>query len=179
VWGWALLSYSNGVDSLAAGLGGFLNSIPLVRSTALAAWAEDTLRETIEALGLQGVDLGTPKPVIVNTLHVARASETVVGDALVNIKQGYSALPGSGSGSLFGSVVDGLLDAAEQQGGALLESEFTVFTIRFGDAFGLPQIPVKISLPQSVVEHGKQQLSEMRASFPDELRFGGNYRVWE
>jgi hypothetical protein len=179
VWGWALLSYSEGVDALASGLGDFLNSIPLVRSTPLAAWAEDTLRETIEVLGLQGAELGTPKPVLVNTLHVARASQTAVGDGLVQAKEAYTALPGSGSGSLLSSALDGLFGLAGQRSAELSGGEITVFTISFGDAWGMPQIPISIALPEHMAERGQSLLSDMRGSVQNNLRFGDGYDVWE
>jgi hypothetical protein len=179
VWGWALLCYSDGIDSLADGLAEFLNSIPLVRSTPLAGWAKNALNEVIEGMGLQGANLSTPKPVLVNTLHVIKAAPTTAGDALAKLKEGYSALPGSGSGSILGSSIDGLLGLAEQQGGALLESEFTVFTIRFGNAPGLPEIPIKLTLPDNLVQQGKAQLSQIRNSVHNLQWSGGGYRVWE
>jgi hypothetical protein len=164
IWGGALLYYNQGVESLVGGVGDFLREIPLVKSTPLASWAERALREAIEAVGLQGVDLGTPKPLVVNSIHVLRSSDSAVAGGLVMAKEAYSSLPGSGSGTLQASVVDGLLLELRERGSQALESEITVFTISFGDMPGLPQIPIKLALPPTVVERGKGLLDEMLSS---------------
>jgi hypothetical protein len=166
IWGGALLYYNQGVESLVGGVGDFLRAIPLVKSTPLASWAERALREAIEAVGLQGVDLGTPKPLVVNSIHVLRSSDSIVAGGLVTAKETYSSLPGSGSGTLQASVVDGLLLELKERGSQALESEITVFTISFGDMPGLPQIPIKLALPPAVVERGKSMLDEMLSSLP-------------
>jgi len=179
VWGNALLAYSNGTQAMVTGVGDFLRFIPLVRSTPLASWAETTLQETIEAVGLQGVDLSTPKPVLVNSMHVMRSSDTAAGNALVAAKQGYSSLPGSGSGTLGSLLVDGLFSEFENQGAEFLDSEFTLFTLSFGDTPGLPSIPIKVSLPTHLVDAGKSALGETRSSLSALVGGGGKHAVWE
>jgi hypothetical protein len=180
IWGDMLLVYSEGVDSMARGLGDFLRGIPLVNATPLAGWAESALRETIEAVGLQGVDLSTPKPVLVNSLHVARASDSAAAQALVTAKEGYSSVPGSGSGTLAQFVADGLLGGLESQGTELLGAEITLFTISFGDMPGLPSIPVTIALPRDLAEQGSALLSDARRSASSAIaQGGGGHAVWE
>jgi hypothetical protein len=179
IWGDTLLFYNRGVDSLTKGIGGFLRSIPLVNSTPLASWAERALREAIEAVGLQGAALGIPKPVIVNSIHVLRASDSTAASGLVSAKQAYSALPGSGSGSLMTTTVDGLLMEAREQVAQHLGEEITIFTISFGDIPGLPRIPVKIALPPAVVERSRGLLDDMLSSLTLRMGGGGRSEVWE
>jgi hypothetical protein len=179
VWGNTLLVYSEGVDSLVKGVGNLLRSIPLVSSTPLANWAEEALTEAIEATGLQGVELSTPKPVLVNSMHVIQAGDSPALDLLGSAKGAYSSLPGSGSGSLSESIFDGLLLEVEQRGGALLDDEITIYTIRFGDLPGLPQIPIKVTLPPQVAERGKGLLSSAIASLGAALGGGGDSAIWE
>jgi hypothetical protein len=180
VWGDALLVYSRGADSMAQGVGDFLRSIPLVGSTPLASWAQSAIQETIEAFGLQGVDLSSPKPVIVNSIHVINASDSQALAILGNAKQAYSSIPGSGSGSLSNAVVDGLLVEVRQQGSAMLESEITIYTISFGDFPGAPSIPIRVKLPPAAVERGESLLDagleQLRSLFGGG---GGNGAFWE
>jgi tetratricopeptide (TPR) repeat protein len=179
LWGEALLHYGRGVDSLTQGVGDFFRSIPLVNATPLASWAEGALQEAIEAVGLQGAKLGTPKPLLVNSVHVLRASDSVAAEAFLTAKEAYSALPGPGSGTLVSSTVDGLLMELREQGTQRLESEITLFTISFGDVPGLPQIPIKVALPPAVVEAGKGLLDDALSSVPSNLGGGGGSDVWE
>jgi len=179
VWGNTLLAYSEGVDSMVRGIGDFLRSIPLVGSTPLASWAENALRETLEFFGLQGVDLSTPKPVLVNSIHVARASDSGTGRVLASAKEIYSLTPGSGSGTIGSSLIDGLLRELENQGNEFLESEFVLFTISFGSLPGLPEIPIKVSLPAFVVDTGRGILADLRSSLSALLGGGGNDAIWE
>ena len=177
VWGNALLAYTNGTEAMVRGVGDFLRGIPLVGSTPLASWAESALKETLEAVGLQGIDLSMPKPVIVNTLHVARASNSAVGDGFVTAKEIYSSVPGSGSGTLLHALVDGVAGGLEDQGAAFLDAEFTLFTISFGDTLGLPEIPIRISIPEQLATAGRNFLSDTRTSLHASL--GGDHAIWE
>jgi hypothetical protein len=179
VWGAALLAYSQGADSLAQGVGDFLRSIPVVNATPLASWAQDTLQETIEACGLQGVDLSAPKPVIVNSIHVIRAGDSEALAVLGQAKVAYSSLPGSGNGTAGDGLLDGVLIEIEQQGTVFLENEFTVFTISFGDLPGTPQIPIKIQLPAAAIEQGRGLLSDGLDQARSLLGGGGSGNYWE
>jgi hypothetical protein len=179
VWGNALLVYSQGADSLAQGLGDFLRAIPLVNETPLASWAQDALQETIEAFGLQGVDLSVPKPVVVNSIHVIRAGDSEALKLIGKAKEVYSSVPGSGSGTIEDDFVDSLLVEVENQGSEFLGSEITITTISFGDMPGAPQIPIRIRLPDHAVEQGKGLLSAGINELRSLLGGGSGGTVWE
>jgi hypothetical protein len=128
---------------------------------------------------LQGVDLSAPKPVIVNSIHVIRAGDSPALTAIGQAKEAYSSLPGSGSGGLGDGLIDGVLLEVEQQGGELLESEFTLFTLSFGDIPGAPQIPIRMRLPDGVVERGRGILGDGLDKARSLLGGGGNGSYWE
>ncbi|MDR3315195.1 MAG: hypothetical protein LBS98_01715 [Coriobacteriales bacterium] len=178
IWGDVLLVYSEGADSLARGVGDFLRSIPLVNATPLASWAEEALQSSIEAAGLQGVDLAAPKPVLVNSIHVIRAGDSEALQLLGNAKEAYSSIPGDGTGGVEG-VVDGIIVEVEQGGAVFLESEITIYTIRFSDIPGSPGIPIKVKLPSSVVEWGKNLLTQGLNQLRGLLGGGSPVRAWE
>jgi hypothetical protein len=66
-----------------------------------------------------------------------------------------------------------------EQGAQRLEDEITVFTISFGDAPGMPQIPIRLTLPSAVVEKGKALLDDVIASIPTPTGRKDAYDVWE
>ena len=179
IWGDVLLVYSQGADSMAQGLGDFLHSIPIVNNTPLASWAQKTLQETIELFGLQGVDLSAPKPVVVNSIHVINAGDSEALSLVGQAKQAYSSIPGSGSGTITDGIMEGLIVEVEQRGSDFLESEFTIYTISFGDIPGAPQIPIKIKLPLSVVEQGQSLLSNGLDQARSIFGNGSNGSIWE
>jgi len=178
IWGSALLVYSQGGDAISQGLCDFLDSIPLVKSTPLSQWAKQTLDETVKALGLEGADLDTPRPVLVNTMHVLRASDAGPATALLSAKEFYSSFGGSGSGTIGGALIDGFTSTLADRGSVLLEGEFTLYEISFGDAPGLPRIPITLRLPDSVVERGQTVINDMAGSFNTSLGGGGNNAIW-
>ncbi len=179
MWGDLLLGYTKGVDSVTTGVGDLLRSIPIVNSTPLASWAEDALQEAIKSLGLEGVNLSAPKPVIVNSIHVVNASDSKAIEAIGKAKSAYTSIPGSGSGTLADGLIDGILVEVEAQGSEFLDREFTVFTISFGDIFGAPQIPIRIKLPEAVSSKGKDKLKEGLESVGSLLGGGGNGDFWQ
>jgi hypothetical protein len=172
MWSYALLAYTEGSKALTKGLGDFLRGIPLIGSTPLAAWAESALQESLEAVGLQGVDLRVPKPVIVNSLHVARASNSPMGNALIEAKEYYASGAAAGDESLPEAFSSTFLDALEQQGNEVLNAECTLFTISFGDFPGSPKIPLTISIPPALAQGGKSLMADARSALDDALRGG-------
>ena len=179
IWGNLLFVYTQGVDSMVGGVGDFLRSIPIINQTPLASWAERTLAETLEFLGLQGADLSAPKPVIVNSIHVINASDSRALQLLGQSKLAYHSISGEGSGTITNEIFEGLIVEIEQWGNNFLESEFTIYTISFGDIPGLPKIPIKVKLPPAITDRGKSLLSVGL----DQLRsiFGGGKSgaIWE
>ena len=178
IWGSALLVYSMGGDAISEGLVAFLDSIPLVRSTPLASWAKTALTETVQALGLEGADLDTPRPLLVNTIHVLRASDAAPAAALRTIKEVYSTWGGSASGTIGDALVEGLASILTDQGSELLQSEFVLFEISFGDIPGLPRIPITLTLPDSVVEQGQSIINNAVGSVSQSLG-GGSNAFWD
>jgi hypothetical protein len=178
LWGDALLAYNGGVEALSRGVGDFLRSVPLIKATPLASWAERTLSDAIEAVGLEAVDLGAPKPVIVNSIHVIRAGDSGMFSVLGSAKETYGSLPDSGTGSITTDILDGVVIEVEQQGTEFLEGEITLFTISLGDWPGAPSIPVSIQLPSSLAQQGTTFLSDMAGKLRAGLRGGRNVPAW-
>lgn len=179
VWGSALLVYSQGGDAINQGLTEFLDGIPLVKSTPLSRWAQNALSETIDALGLQGADMDTPKPLIVNSMHVLRASDTQAAQGLLSAKEAYSSLGGSGSGTLGGAMVEGLTSSLYDKGAEWLETEFVLYEISFGDNTGLPRIPITLRLPEGFVQRGQSALQSFTQGINNTLGGGGSNAIWE
>jgi hypothetical protein len=180
VWGDALLSYGDGIEAMIGGLRGFIDSIPIVSQTPLASWAENAVRELLESMGLEAATLATPKPVLVNSYHVAVKADALGASAIVAAKRTYASLPGSGSSTLGDFAVNGLLDELENRSASLLDSRITLFELSFGDGFGLPRIPVTVLLPEDVAGQGKRAVADIRGSLEALVPTGGGgSAVWE
>lgn len=179
VWGSALLVYSRGGDAISEGLTSFLDTIPLVKSTPLSRWAQTALSDTVKALGLEGADLDTPKPVLVNSIHVLRASNAKPAQTLLSAKEAYASIGGSSSGTIRSALVQGFTSTLAKSGSELLEKEFVLYEISFGDTLGLPRIPITIRLPDGVVEQGQALISSVESNVSAELSGGGNAPIWE
>ena len=178
IWGNALLAYNYGIDSLVKGVGGIIRVIPVVGGP-LASWAENALTDSLKALGLYGAALSTPKPVLVNSLHVARASDSLFGDVLVGAQEAYSSFTEFGSANLGPELANSLIKEFETRGAEFLESEFTLFTISFGDFPGLPEIPITISLPDKLIDEGKSVLADISSRLSSLFIGEGTNAVWE
>ncbi len=74
IWGGALQFYSDGVTGLRDGLEEVIGTIPGLGDSPLGSWAANGLMAILDALDLEPVDLSTPRPVTVNTIHVLDAS---------------------------------------------------------------------------------------------------------
>jgi len=176
IWGGALSAYSTGVDGLGPAVGDFLR---LIHLTPLAEWAENAVTGCIKGLGLQGVKLASPKPVVVNSIHVARASPSAVVQGLVNMKTGYAALPGEGSGTIGDTVFDGLEGELDSLETTLTDEGITLFELRFSDLPGAPSLPVRIKFPAAVVEEGKKKVQGVLDSARKVFKDGTVTDVWE
>ena len=86
VWSKALSAYADGHAAIRDAVSNVLNSLPLVGASGLGTWAADALEDFLEKAGLAPAKLDAPKPVLVNTAHVANAeggsfAETFCGNA--------------------------------------------------------------------------------------------------
>ncbi|MDR2671937.1 MAG: hypothetical protein LBC35_01295 [Coriobacteriales bacterium] len=179
VWSSVLMAYTDGGEAIGNGLSDFLDSIPLVKSTPLSRWAKGALTESIQAVGLQGADLSIPTPMLVNTLHVLRASDSAPARGLLKVKETYSAYSGQGSTSLGFGILDGLFSQLKGGLGQALEGEVVLFEISFGDYPGLPSIPITLSLPAELSERASTFIDEAAQNVGSRVFGGDSNAVWE
>ncbi len=71
--GWSALleTYGSGQDGLRASIEVAFESVPIVGGSGLSDWASKKFKLLMESVGLQPADLDSPKPVLVNTAHIA------------------------------------------------------------------------------------------------------------
>jgi hypothetical protein len=155
IWGCMLMAYNGGVDAVRNGVGDFLNSLPIIGQTPLGGWAKDALSDVLDGLGLTAVNLSSLKPVLVNTQRIIQAADEPITNGIAKAYETYMSIPGEASGTLSEAAFDGMLLTLEQRSAETLDSEFTIFTLSFGEGLPLPQIPIKIKLPEQVSARGK------------------------
>lgn len=179
VWGGVLQAYFDGVGGLTRAVGDLLRAVTGDRSSALATWAENAITEAFASFGLQPVELYSPKPLIVNSYHVASADPGGLASVVVmGVKQGYAGLAGDGSGT----IPDMLLTSAglefESFVGQAVQDGVTLFTFSLGPSLLHIDIPIKVRLPQGVaipvVESVQGGLDELRGR----LHGDGYMEIW-
>ena len=82
IWSGALEFYGNGIEGLRNGIEKALGSVQMDDGGSLGKWASDALMTLLDSLGIAPMDLSTPKPVIVNSVHVLSQESTSLSDAL-------------------------------------------------------------------------------------------------
>lgn len=153
VWGDLLLAYCEGTERVIGGIGGFIDSVPLIGGDELSGWAERRLRETLELVGLQPADMTSYKPVTVNSAHVMGADTGGVGARLVSVKQAY--LSTGGDTTVFGGLARLLHDEVSDR----LGEQYTIAHISLFD--GLYEQDIEVSLPDSVVSRVDDAFSHL------------------
>lgn len=101
LWSAALGAYTEGFEAVRRGLESILSSLPLASASGLGPWASDALMSFVESAGLEPVEMGAPKPAVVNTAHVAAADDSSFAREYADAQK--SAV-GSSSTSLEGAL---------------------------------------------------------------------------
>ncbi len=82
LWSSALDFYGRGVNAIVDGVEDVLNSIPAIGDSPLGSWVSSGLMSILETVGLYPVDLSTPRPVVVNTIHVLRHADGNIAEVV-------------------------------------------------------------------------------------------------
>ena len=174
-WSWMLSFYSNGQTAITDGIENGLNALPLSGESGLGTWAADALRKAIESVGLEPVELGALKPVLVNSAHVAAKAEGALGK-LVSIKKAVYAHPLM-STDLFGSL---LTDAESQIQSTIATAgeSIEIASIQLNGDDGT-SIPVTIALPDSVRQMGADAVAGLFGSIRSFYVQVTGVQVWE
>ncbi len=141
LWGGMLQVYADGQEGLEAAIQRALDAIPFAGASGLGSWASQAFSQLVESVGLEPVDMDTPKPVLVNSSHSLSADEGSFAQTLLRMKTAYAELPGSGTGTPLEVLVDaleqGTLEAVEER------QSLVVATIDIGGG----EVPIEITLP--------------------------------
>ncbi|NTU89251.1 MAG: hypothetical protein HGA54_04995, partial [Actinobacteria bacterium] len=177
LWGDLLFSYLEGTEGCIDGVAAYIERFPLIGSSDLASWAENEMRDTLELVGLQPVEMESLKPVLVNTTHVLAASPIDAVSSLASIRATYTSLPGSGSGTIGGSLFGGLVSLIFDEAADALDDTYVIATIELDEGF--PGLDISISLPAGVVDAGNSALDTFKAKiYSLGSMIEGAERVW-
>lgn len=148
-WSALLGAYANGQEAVNDAIDNAVDAIPFASESGLGTWAANLFKRGTEALGLQPAELGSLRPVVVNTSYVAQADGGSFSSRFLAVKS--RALEASGSSAdLFSSVITGVEQEA-LEGLAELDGTVEIATIApFGEEG--PSVPLTIVLPSSVKE---------------------------
>lgn len=150
VWSNLLLAYSNGQDSLRKSLEEGLDGVPLMSESGLGTWASNAFSQFMESVGLEPVELSAPRPVLVNSQHVAAADESEVGKRILSLKEGVGTIAEVTQSGGVTEVISGIgtfgFESINWE-----DSKITLATIEpFGEAG--PKMPLTVAIPPAVKE---------------------------
>lgn len=86
LWASLLSAYDGSVETVRGALGGALDVIPLVSASGLGTWAQGKFDDVLADMGLEPVNTASPKPMLVNTQHVAAKGTGPVARAVETVK---------------------------------------------------------------------------------------------
>ncbi|MEG0621092.1 MAG: molybdenum cofactor biosynthesis enzyme, partial [Raoultibacter sp.] len=177
LWSSLLFAYLEGQQALKEGIKRVVDGIPLASESGLGTWAAGALCDLVETVGLQPVDLDAPKPVVVNTAHVAAADDSALAVRYAEVQQHAVSVAQHTSGDIFSSVIDqmeaGALESLEN-----FDGEITLASIElFGE--GGPSIPLTIVLPEQIKTTGAALVSSVAQTLRDVVGSVTGVRQWE
>lgn len=152
-WGSMLDAYGSGQDSLIEGVEEALDQLPLIGSAGLGSWASETLRDTLESVGLEPADTSPLKPVLAQTAAVASADGGEYAMRFLSVRDQVLSSPLASTNPI-ASLADRIERDAYDRLAAL---EIQIACIEL--PLGIGSIPVTVTLPPSVTK-GAQGLVE-------------------
>lgn len=157
VWSKALSAYADGHAAIRDAVSNVLNSLPLVGASGLGTWAADALEDFLEKAGLAPAKLDAPKPVLVNTAHVANAEGGSFAERFAETQRSAVSAAESVSGDVFSAAVSGVEDRVVE---GLEAWDGTIEVARI-DILGPsgPSIPIEIVVPPRIVQVGQGAIS--------------------
>lgn len=175
-WSGALDVYRGGQESCVRAIRDALDALPLASASGLGSWAADALEDTVAAAGLQPAKTEALKPVLVNSGHVAAASEDSFSQGYLEVKRQVIAHPFM-SGNLFGSLLSNLEESEFES----LDSSSGYIEIASIELFGEagPSIPLKIPLPPAAREMTKGVMDELFARIRGLYAEASGVILWE
>lgn len=174
-WSWLIVAYSNGQTTLLGAIRDGLNGLPLVGASGLGTWAADKLESAIETVGLEPAEVGSLKPVLVNSGHVAAKGDGQASGFL-SVKRLVAAHPLM-STDLFSSVLTEAERTAIQQVEGMGDS-FEIASIELLGEGG-PVIPVTIPIPEPVKAYGIAAIQGLIGRIRSYYIEVSGVRVWE
>ncbi|WP_255467162.1 pilus assembly protein TadG-related protein [Raoultibacter phocaeensis] len=177
LWSSLLAYYSQGVEALGKGVDDALSALPLVSESGLGLWASSALSRLLESLGLEPVDLDSPKPALVNSAHVLAADASRFSQTLLAAKQESIALGDAAGSDLFSTALSVFeTSALDALGG--LEGGIVIAVIEPFGSSG-PSFPLTLALPPSAVSAAGQAVQDSIARMKSIYgQYGGMMR-WE
>ena len=176
LWSSLLSTYANGLEALEQGIEDALSHIPLASESGLGTWAANAFSDVVESLGLSPVELGSPKPVLVNSAHVLAADSSNFSSALLSAKEKSIELGREADADLFSSALS-VFEASSLDALANLEGGIEIAVIEpFGS--GGPSIPLTIALPPSATSIAGRAIQDSIERMKSIYARAGGVRRW-
>ncbi|MEF9841254.1 MAG: molybdenum cofactor biosynthesis enzyme [Raoultibacter sp.] len=177
LWSSFLFAYLRGQDALSEGIERAIDAIPFASESGLGRWAANAFADVVAATGLQPVDLDAPKPVLVNTVHVASADDSALAVRYVSVQNRAVCVSSQSSGDVFSSIID-QLEAAALESLKDFDGTITIAQVEFLGEGG-PAIPITIALPEQITSLGTSLLASVAETLRGVVGSITGVRQWE
>ena len=174
LWSGLLKGYGEGQDALSNGLKSAIDSLPLASESGLGQWAADLFESSLSALGLEPVDLSPQKATLINTAHIMSQDDSNFSLRLLSIKE--EVLSAADTDSLF---TDALSSAESSITDVIGSAEFTIQVATIKIIEGKVEIPITITLPQSIKDAATGTVQEGFSALKNAIESTSPYRRWE
>ena len=174
LWSGLLKGYGEGQDALSNELRSAIDSLPLASESGLGQWAADLFESSLSALGLEPVDLSPQKATLINTAHIMSQDDSNFSLRLLSIKE--EVLGAADTDSLF---TDALSSAESSITDAIGSAEFTIQVATLKIIEGKVEIPITITLPQSIKDAATGTVQEGFSALKNAIESASPYRRWE
>ena len=174
LWSGLLKGYGEGQSALSEGVKNAIDAVPLASESGLGQWAAESFEAVLDELGLQPTDLSPQKATLVNTIHIARADDTNFGAQLVEVKE--SGLGRNSIGELFSYT---LSQAEGAVTGAIDNAEFTIEIATIQIVQGSIEIPITVTLPQSIKDAATSSINDAFAALDQAVSSFVYGRRWQ
>lgn len=158
LWSHLLRAYGDAGASLAEGLKGTLDSMPLVGASGLGSWVSGKLKDSVRALGLQPAKLGAKKAVLVNSAYVAQRGAGGFASGFIGFKSRVVAAA-SGADDLFSAV----MNDAEREALAHVQALGATIDIASIELLGPdgPSLHLTLPVPKAVREQSASAIQQL------------------
>lgn len=172
-WSGMLKTYEDGQNALFSTISSCLDSFSTTTLSGLGDWVSDSMKDVVNAVGLQPADLRSKLPVLLNTSYVAQKDSGSFAVNFLNVKNKALSLSAPTS-TLMSTLAN---KAAGEIRERIDKERFTIVEITL--PFASESFTIDWILPESVSNGASSLIEECIARISSSIESLGSIRSWQ